>query len=303
VKKNSFTFTILIVSFSVLTSCDLNGVSSIDEQIDDNIIANDKSVNDNYASITDSLNDQLSTTLLTDSVSGQPNNMVYQSENGLRIEWTEKSTEDPILLNDVVMVNYKARVAGGEQYDSNEELGVPIPLKTNIGMMIEGWETGLLKMNIGDKGRIMIPNKQAYGENGYSTIVPPKADLIIDIEIVERIIPVELKEGVKVYKWKINEGGKTPKKDDHIVFDYFAYTMGKDGHLYDNSFKDSQPFSFVFENDNVVDGLHQGMSKIKSGENAFIEIPAKLAYGKTGLQDLVPKNTSIVYDVRISNID
>ena len=45
------------------------------------------------------------------------------------------------------------------------------------------------------------------------------------------------------------------------------------------------------------------MKVVRSGENAFIEIPSKLAYGSKGLVDLVPKNTDIVYDVRILSID
>ena len=177
------------------------------------------------------------------------------------------------------MVNYKARVASGEQYDSNDEVGEPVPLKTNIGMMVKGLEAGLLKMNIGDKGRILIPANLGYGENGYSTIVPPDADLIIEIEIVRRIEPIVLDEGVKVYTWKKVKNGAQIEKNQLITFDYFAYTKGEKGKMYDNSYKKSEPFSFRLENDNVIDGLHQGMCVLNQGENAFIEIPASLAYG------------------------
>lgn len=240
--------------------------------------------------------------LLKDTINGQINEMVYQREDGLRIEWKRKK-DDPILLNEVVMVNYEARIAGGDVYDSNEELGEPVPLKTNIEMMVPGFEEGLLAMNVGDKGRIMIPMALGYGETGYPGLVPPEADLIIEIEIVERIEPIILEEGVKVYRWKTNEHGLTPEKGQLITFDYFAYKKGENAGMYDNSFQNSQPFSFNFENDNVVDGLHQGMSVLKQDENAFIEIPSNLAYGNKGLVDLVPKNTDIVYDVRISSID
>ena len=241
--------------------------------------------------------------LLDDSIQGLANEMVFQREDGLRIEWTIKKTDQPIQLNDVVMVNYKARVASGEQYDSNDEVGEPVPLKTNIGMMVKGLEAGLLKMNIGDKGRILIPANLGYGENGYSTIVPPDADLIIEIEIVRRIEPIVLDEGVKVYTWKKVKNGAQIEKNQLITFDYFAYTKGEKGKMYDNSYKKSEPFSFRLENDNVIDGLHQWMRVLNQGENAFIEIPASLAYGSKGLVDLVPKNTDIVYDVRISHVD
>lgn len=251
--------------------------------------------------LTDSLHAQPENLMLLDSIDGAPNDMVLQRNDGLRVEWTIKK-EDQIGTKDVVMVNYTARVAGGEVYDSNKELGEPVPLKCGVGMMIPGWEQGLAEMNIGDKGRIMIPAALAYGENGYLTVVPPKADIIVDIEIVSRIKPMLLEDGVKVYKWKTTVDGANPKKNQLITFDYFAYQMGEKPGMYDNSYQNETAFSFKFENASVVDGLHIGMSVMKAGENAFIEIPAKAAYGSKGLLDHVPSNTAIVYDVRVASI-
>ena len=293
------------IIIGVLTvSCEFEGVKSSDSE-NSSVVANNDTSETNLHDFTnnDSTESDKPYSLLKDSIQGTPNEMVYQHESGLRVEWTVKSEADPIKLNDVVMVNYDARVAAGEQFDSNKDYGKPVPLKTNIGMMVEGWEMGLLQMNIGDKGRIMIPNALAYGEDGYLTVVPPGADLIVEIEIVERVEPILLDEGVKVYKWHANSDGVAAEKNKRITFDYFAYTKGDDAHLYDNSYQNSQPFSFKLENDNVVDGLHQGMSILRDGENAFIEIPADLAYGSKGLANLVPANTDIVYDVRIGSID
>jgi FKBP-type peptidyl-prolyl cis-trans isomerase len=292
--KTPYIIALVVLS---LTSCDLDGVKSISGE--------DAPLTTELIDTTDDINllAEIDPALLDDSIQGLANEMVFQREDGLRIEWTIKKTDQPIQLNDVVMVNYKARVASGEQYDSNDEVGEPVPLKTNIGMMVKGLEAGLLKMNIGDKGRILIPANLGYGENGYSTIVPPDADLIIEIEIVRRIEPIVLDEGVKVYTWKKVKNGAQIEKNQLITFDYFAYTKGEKGKMYDNSYKKSEPFSFRLENDNVIDGLHQGMRVLNQGENAFIEIPASLAYGSKGLVDLVPKNTDIVYDVRISHVD
>ena len=275
-----------------LIACNMQGVKDPSISDNDSIVENTGEA--------DSSNKPF---LMVDSINGQPNEMVYNRKDGLRIEWTKKNNANPILLNDVVMVNYKARVAGGEQYDSNTELGEPVPLKTNIGMMIKGWEEGLLLLHVGDKARIMIPNALAYGEDGYIDIVPPQADIIVEIEIVSKIEPIILDEGVKVYVWKSVKKGKTPVKNQIITFDYFAYTKGKGAKLYDNSYKNAEPFSFKFQNAGVVEGLHQGFSVLKSGENAFIEIPTELAYGKKGLVDFVPSKTDIVYDVRIKSIE
>lgn len=288
---------ILIILGVVITACDFTGIKDDTGEV----IDSDDTLS-GFVDYGDTTIEKKSSLLLPDTINGQKNEMVYQREDGLRIEWTVKKKDNQIQLNDVVLVNYKARVASGEQYDSNDEIGEPVPIKTNIGMLVKGWEEGLLHMHVGDKGRIMIPSDLGYGENGYMTIVPPEADLIIDIEIVERIDPIVLEEGVKVYKWKKVKDGAKPVKNQLITFDYFAYCTGKKAKMYDNSYQNGEPFSFKFENANVIDGLHQGMSVMKPGENAFIEIPSRLAYGRDGLLDHVPSNTDIVYDVRVLDI-
>jgi FKBP-type peptidyl-prolyl cis-trans isomerase len=287
-------YILLPIAFTV--SCNLTGVDPTEDEADSTIQDSIREIRLNDTKLNDH-------ELLLDSIDGKPNEMVYQAKSGLRLEWSSRTENPKIGDESVALVNYSVRVAGGEEYDNNDKVGKPVPLKPGIGMMVEGWDIGLREMSEGDKGRIMIPNALAYGEEGYSTIVPPKADLVVDIEIVKVIKPIVLKEGVKVYKWQTNEEGASPRKDQEITFDYFAYHKGEDAHMYDNSYQNGDPFVFKYKNASVIDGLHQGMSVMKAGENAFIDIPAELAYGKKGLVDHVPSNRDIVYDVRVLSIE
>ncbi len=230
--------------------------------------------------------------------SGEENNMVWNGEQGLRIEWYKKNKSQNIALHDVVMVNYEARVARGEVYDSNSKIGQPVALKTGIGQLIEGWEKGLLQMHNGDKARIMIPSALAYGENGLLGIVPQNADIIVEIEIISIIEPILLDNDVKVFKYETTNNGVYPTDNQSITFDYFAFKVGNHAGLYDNSYEKGSPFTLKLNNDNSIQGLHIGFSTIKVNEKAFIQIPAKMAYGYKGLVDLVPSNTDLVFDVR-----
>lgn len=228
--------------------------------------------------------------------------MVWNGSDGLRIEWEKRENTQPILKNDLILANYEARVARGEVYDHNRD-AEPLPLKLGIGQLIKGWEAALLEMNIGDIARIMIPSKLAYGENGYLGKIPKNVDIIVEIEITGRIKPEILSEGVKVYKYKSGDTTNVkPLKNQKITFDYFSYQSGNQPGMYDNSYAKGAPFTMIFENDNLVDGLHQGMAILRANDNAFIEVPSKLAYGKSGLADLVPSNTDIIFDVRIESI-
>ncbi|MEC4005327.1 peptidylprolyl isomerase [Flavobacterium sp. SUN052] len=53
------------------------------------------------------------------------------------------------------------------------------------GGMIPGFEEGLSKMSFGDKTVLFIPSKLAYGENGAGNVIPPNANIIFEVEILE----------------------------------------------------------------------------------------------------------------------
>ena len=55
--------------------------------------------------------------------------------------------------------------------------------------MIPGFLEGLNLMSLGDKAIIFIPSKLAYGERGAGGVIPPNANLVFEMEIIE--IPVQ----------------------------------------------------------------------------------------------------------------
>ena len=52
-------------------------------------------------------------------------------------------------------------------------------------MVIKGWDQCLLQMSKGQKVRVYIPYQLAYGERGSSGAIPPFADLVFEIELVD----------------------------------------------------------------------------------------------------------------------
>ncbi|WP_298330865.1 peptidylprolyl isomerase [Dokdonia sp. Asnod3-C12] len=51
--------------------------------------------------------------------------------------------------------------------------------------LIAGFKEGLQLMSIGDKATLFIPYHLGYGAQGYPGAIPPKADLVFEIELVE----------------------------------------------------------------------------------------------------------------------
>ena len=84
-----------------------------------------------------------------------------------------------------VKVHYSGYLADGKMFDSSIERGEPIEFPLGQGMVIPGWEEGIALMNVGDKLRLVIPYYLAYGEQGREPIIPAKADLTFDVELVD----------------------------------------------------------------------------------------------------------------------
>ena len=104
-------------------------------------------------------------------------------------------------LNDVLFVNYEGWIydksintkdhcsAKGIKFDSTKEKPfrkkiTPFEFVIGKGLLIPGWELGLLKMKKGDKRCLVIPHQLAYGHRSFDKI-PPYSTLIFEIELIK----------------------------------------------------------------------------------------------------------------------
>ncbi|MFH1003998.1 MAG: FKBP-type peptidyl-prolyl cis-trans isomerase [Bacteroidota bacterium] len=84
----------------------------------------------------------------------------------------------------IVKVHYNGFLESWKIFDSSVERGQPFEFTLGTGQVIKGWDEGIALMNVGDKMRLIIPYNLAYGESGRPPIIPAKATLIFDVELV-----------------------------------------------------------------------------------------------------------------------
>ena len=114
---------------------------------------------------------------------------------------------------DTVVVNYTGRLEDGTVFDSSLIDGrEPLTAQLGQGLLIKGFEDGLIEMTIGDKKTIEIDPSNAYGE--------------INPEMIVEVPKEQIPEGVSVGEMLQAQGPMGPVnvkiaeiKDETIVVD------------------------------------------------------------------------------------
>lgn len=84
---------------------------------------------------------------------------------------------------DTVEVHYTGTLLDGTKFDSSVG-GKPFSFTLGKGMVIKGWDQGVVGMKVGGKRKLTIPSKLGYGKRGSPPKIPPNAALVFEIELL-----------------------------------------------------------------------------------------------------------------------
>jgi FKBP-type peptidyl-prolyl cis-trans isomerase len=85
--------------------------------------------------------------------------------------------------SDAVRVHYTGWLLDGTKFDSSVDRGAPATFP--LSGVIAGWTEGVGLMQVGEKRTLIIPFDLGYGRRGMPPVIPPSADLVFDVELLE----------------------------------------------------------------------------------------------------------------------
>ncbi|MGQ9847578.1 MAG: FKBP-type peptidyl-prolyl cis-trans isomerase [Bacteroidales bacterium] len=215
---------------------------------------------------------------------------------------------------DIIEVHYTGYFEDGKIFDSSVRRNEPIRFTLGKGQVIKGWEEGLSMLSEGEKARIIIPYQLAYGENGRPPAIPPKANLIFDVELISVHKPIKpvpfdtngkdtLKtaSGLKyIIVQKAEKNAIKAEKGKTVKVHYTGYF--EDNKMFDSSVERGTPFEFKLGTGMVIKGWDEGIELMHVGEKVRFLIPYQLAYGENGYPGVIPPKSNLIFDVELLEV-
>jgi peptidylprolyl isomerase len=205
-----------------------------------------------------------------------------------KVDVLAKGDGRQVKAGDVVLAHFVFTVADtGKTLADTRAEGDPQPLEVGGGYTIPALDQAVLKMRVGDRWKIAVPYQLAWGEQGYPPIVPPKADVVLDVEVLGFLeIKTEvLKEGA----------GPTPKPDDYVLIHETGALA--DGRVIDDTRAAGAPVLLTMGAGLMIQGWELTLRKMKVGDRVKAVVPWRYAFGALGKPPGVPPKADVTFDI------
>jgi FKBP-type peptidyl-prolyl cis-trans isomerase FkpA len=105
--------------------------------------------------------------------------------SGLQYEDLAEGAGAAAKAGDSVEVHYTGWLTDGTKFDSSLDRGRPFAFALGAGKVIKGWDEGVAGMKPGGKRKLVIPANLGYGSRGAGGVIPPNAELIFEVELLQ----------------------------------------------------------------------------------------------------------------------
>ncbi|KAL7452315.1 hypothetical protein ACHAWC_004037 [Mediolabrus comicus] len=109
------------------------------------------------------------------------------TKSGIRYLITKEGNGAVPSAGQTVKAHYTGWLDGFDsekKFDSSRDRGRPFTFKVGAGQVIRGWDESFLTMKVGERRKIILPARLAYGDRGAGGIIPGGATLYFDVELL-----------------------------------------------------------------------------------------------------------------------
>lgn len=120
-------------------------------------------------------------TMAIDAYLSERNINAIRDKSGVRYVITKMGKGDKPVLTSTITFNYKGTLmADGSLFDQSSA-----PVVYPLTRLIQGWQAVFPLMPKGTKATLYVPSSLGYGSTGYPPEIPPNANLIFEVELVD----------------------------------------------------------------------------------------------------------------------
>ena len=185
----------------------------------------------------------------------------------------------------------------------------PLEFTLGMGLVIQGWEKGLVGMKPGEIRKLYVPYQMGYGENSLEG-VPEYSDLFFIVELVSADPPMEpdvfpknveaLKwreaaKGLKVYDEKVGTG-KPAMVGSVLKTHYTGWLLS--GRKFGSSKDMGKPLAVVMGAGKMIKGWEVGLEGMREGGVRWFRVSPAMGYGATAYS-MIPSNSTLIFRVEL----
>ena len=230
--------------------------------------------------------------------------------DGLEMTILAKGSGDKVQTGDKIKVHYKGMFEDGKEFDSSLSRE-PLEFVLGGGVVIKGWDIGLVGMQKGEKRKLIIQPGLGYGSRDMG-IIPPNSVLVFEVELVgyekglkPDIFPApssiqwETKTaGLKFFDEKVG-AGKEVKFGTTLTMHYTGWLLN--GNKFASTKDDLKQFSFTIGAGEVIKGWEKGLLGMKEGGVRYLRVEPQLGYANMPLAK-IPAHSTLLFKIALTKV-
>ncbi|MEQ6120343.1 FKBP-type peptidyl-prolyl cis-trans isomerase [Reichenbachiella sp. MALMAid0571] len=240
-------------------------------------------------------------------------------------------------LGDVVFIKYDMKTLDGNVVESNTETLTKFKFAWT-SIMPNGFNYGVDLLKKGEKNRFYLPSYLAFDSYSFGDVFSSFENFIVEMELVDfktedEMYEIEIDsidnyitanqiEGVESYTsglyFKTIESGSGDSPTGYSEVEFYFTRKYLDGTVIEKT-EALSPLKVKLNEGRLVEGLRQGILKMKEGDKALLIMPSEIAFGAsiqvipTSLREeflddniittkVVPY-TPVLYEVELVSVD